>query len=295
MGVSDGSEQHIEIRKVLAHSQEEVQPPAGRVSGNIGANAAIESLPPVAGLDVLERGPYGAPHPTLRLFGCYLELDFEEVKWVHTQYRDDPCAEPREGMILAEGELGQARQSEGREEHTQAPRWGRSSVGVDAFGTCAARCWERAEERGGAGERRGDEVRLGVPCGCGVDAEQDDCRANLERLNTEIRLGKQSALFSPRCLSSSPLALNSLDAAPHNIPPPPHLVPLDANALRPIDGVLVTPLPPCLTCNYRHPGQHFRRCPLPNSHADTMFLSQRSASPVWRAVEIDITPDSDPW
>ena len=51
-------------------------------------------------MDVLERGPDGAPDPSLGLVGRYLELDLEKVERVHAEHGDDACAEPREGMVL---------------------------------------------------------------------------------------------------------------------------------------------------------------------------------------------------
>ena len=80
--------------------QEEVEAPTGRVPRDIRADTPVEASPPVAGLDVLERRPYRASDPSLRLLCRYLELDLEEVERVHTQHRDDACTEPGERMVL---------------------------------------------------------------------------------------------------------------------------------------------------------------------------------------------------
>lgn len=58
-------------------------------------------------------------------------------------------------------------QSEGREEHTQGPRWGRSSAGVGKAWTWAAPAAaaenEQMNEAGQENVEEGDGARLGVP------------------------------------------------------------------------------------------------------------------------------------
>ena len=81
-------------------SQEEVESPTGRVPCDIRPDAPVESLPAVAGLDVLEGRPYCAADAALGFVCCYLELDLEEVEGVHAEDGDNARAEPRKGMVL---------------------------------------------------------------------------------------------------------------------------------------------------------------------------------------------------
>ena len=83
-------------------SQQKVESPTRGVSSDVRADAAIEARPAVPCLDALERLPYRATNPTLRLVSRYLEFDLDEIKRVHAEHGDDACAEPSERMVLGD-------------------------------------------------------------------------------------------------------------------------------------------------------------------------------------------------
>jgi hypothetical protein len=84
-------------------SQEEVESPTARVPRHVRADAAIQTTPAVPGADVCESIPYLPSYRAARALGRHLQLDLEQVEWVHAKHGYDARADPGCRMVLSQG------------------------------------------------------------------------------------------------------------------------------------------------------------------------------------------------
>ncbi|SRR6266702_4052595 len=93
---STGKKKRTRVRD----AQEEVEPPAARVTRDVRAQTAIQPAPALAGLYVAQGAPDAAPDATLGPARRHLELDLEQVERVHTEHSDYARADSGERVVL---------------------------------------------------------------------------------------------------------------------------------------------------------------------------------------------------
>jgi hypothetical protein len=74
------------LSSVLLDVQPKIQPPAGCITGYIGADTPIEGSNATLYPYILQGEPYLFSNPSGRRRSCNLKFDLEKIKRMHTEY-----------------------------------------------------------------------------------------------------------------------------------------------------------------------------------------------------------------